>query len=109
MPKSVSTAIAAVWGFYGATLVLLMGYVVFPREAAFNQSVDPGLFVLCLALFFLINLAALAILQGWAITSAADRLPPFAVEASTVLLLLHFTLDVTVMALVHDALTTALS
>jgi hypothetical protein len=106
MLKSVSLAIAAVWGFYGATLVTLMGYVVFPDGGMFNDSVDPGLFVLCLALFFFLNLAALAALQGSAIGAVPkDKQPRFLAEASTVLLLFHFTLDVAVLALVYDATT----
>jgi hypothetical protein len=105
MLKTISTAVAAVWGFYGATLVLLMGYVVFPSGGTFNGNVDAGLFVICLALFFVLNLAALASLQGFAIGSIPeDKRPPYLAEASTVLLLLHFTLDVAVLALVQDTM-----
>jgi hypothetical protein len=75
------------------------------RSMGILRRHDAGLFVICLALFFVLNLAALASLQGFAIGSIPeDKRPPYLAEASTVLLLLHFTLDVAVLALVQDTM-----
>ncbi len=103
--KMLGTAVGAIWSFYGATQLALLGFIVLPKDGRLNTNIDHRLLLTCLGLFFAVNLSATAMLQGFAIDLMPSASRPHGVEnASQFLLLLHLALDVAAFCLVVDAL-----
>jgi hypothetical protein len=97
--KMLFGAAAAVWGFYGATQVALLGFIAFPKKENFlpPPSVRETL-IKCLWLYFVLNAAGILVLQ----TLAIELVPkdflkaewkPWVHIVSVGLVLLHLVLD----------------
>ena len=98
------SAIGAVWAFYGAVQLALMGYVAFPKK---DQQVHapPKLMAACLLLFFMISFIAVMGLQFALIANLSLELRAIAFPVHAALLVLHLMLDICVVLLVYSVLT----
>jgi hypothetical protein len=102
------TAAAAIWGFYGATQVVLLGYVVFPAKNAPKVAIPIIPLAVCLSLFFIVNLVGIATLQTASVELLSSTLPPdvlFGLRIMNVVtLILHAALDVAAVWLLRSTL-----
>lgn len=106
--KWLGPAVGAVWGFYGATQLALLGYVAFPNKDSATRAHVPTLSA-CLWLFFLINLTALVLVQSAFILTLPDEFKNNCLVwgASFSLCALHLALDRQSVLLVQRSLSSS--
>ena len=97
--KDLFAALGAVWGFYGTTLLALLGFVAFPSAPREITSQQLRWLLRALTLFLALNWIAIAGLQSYLVHLAGGAGP--ACLFNGVLLLFHAALDYSALRVVR--------